>query len=153
MRCRSYRPCPDNGSGDSPRPPFLTEFVNHIGESSLVEVVYHLFGGALAARIHAHVERPFRLKTESAGCVGDLQGADSQIGQQAVSARRPDSASHFGIRSVDQLDLRHLVAKFGCERVDTLARQLQRRRILIEANQTSLWAEALCDFVRMTAQP
>src|SRR5215472_17727647 len=26
LLCES-RPCPDNGSGDSPRPPFLTEFV------------------------------------------------------------------------------------------------------------------------------
>src|SRR6266545_3869552 len=40
LRC-AYRPRPDNGSGDSPRPPFLTEFVNHIGKLALVEVVYH----------------------------------------------------------------------------------------------------------------
>src|SRR5437868_12531392 len=122
MCCRSYRPCPDNGSGDSPRPPFLTEFVNHTGESSLVEVVYHLIGGALTARVHAHIERPFRLKTESACCVGELHGADSQIGNQTVCACRLDSPSHFGIRSVNQLDLRSLAAKFDCETVETLAR-------------------------------
>src|SRR5690348_8138770 len=153
MSCRSYRPCPDNGSGDSPRPPFLTEFVNHIGESSLVDAVYHLIGAALAARVHAHVERPFRLKTESACCVGELHGADSQIGQQTVCARRLDSLPDLGIRIVDQLDLRRLASEFGCETVETLARQLQRRRILIEANQTSLWAEATCDFVRVAAKP
>src|SRR5689334_24913495 len=93
MSCGSYRPCPDNGSGDSPRPPFLTEFVNHIGESSLVEAAYHLIGGTLAARVHAHIERPFRLKTESACCVGGLHGADSQIGRRLVgvclSIQRP----------------------------------------------------------------
>src|SRR2546423_3812691 len=148
MSCRSYRPCPDNGSGDSPRPPFLTEFVNHIGETSLVEVVYHLIGGALAARVHAHVQRPLRLKTESACCVGELQRADSQIGQPAICAHRPNPGSHFGVRNVNQRDLRSLTAKFGCEIRQALARQLQRYRILIEANQMTLWAEAPCEFVR-----
>ena len=61
----AYRPRPDNGSGDSPRPPFVTEFVNHIGKLTLVEVVYHLFGGELGLRIHSHVESSFRLKTET----------------------------------------------------------------------------------------
>src|SRR5256885_15361350 len=42
-----YRTRPDNGSGDSPRPPFLTEFVNHIGEVFFVHAIYHLIGGAL----------------------------------------------------------------------------------------------------------
>src|SRR5882762_10344535 len=72
---RSYRPRPDNGSGDSPRPPFLSEFVNHIGKLSLVEVVYHLFGGTLRPRVHPHVERSIRLKTKSACRVGELQAA------------------------------------------------------------------------------
>src|SRR5690242_2322637 len=152
MSCRSYRPCPDNGSGDSPRPPFLTEFVNHIGESSLVDAVYHLIGSALAARIHAHVERPFRLKTESACCVGELHGADSQVGQQTVCARRFDALPDLGIRIVDQLDARRRGSKLSRQTIETLPRQLQRRRILIEANQTSLWAEALCDFVRVAAK-
>src|SRR5438270_13692410 len=146
MCCRSYRPCPDNGSGDSPRPPFLTEFVNHIGETSLVDVVYHLIGGALAARVHAHIERPFRLKAESACCVGELHGADSQIGNQTVCASPLDSLSHFRIRSMNQRDFWHLAAKLGCETVEALARQLQSRGILIEANQMTLWAEAPCDF-------
>src|SRR5437016_10358988 len=57
LRSRQYRPRPDDGSGDSPRPPFLTEFVNHIGKLTLVEVVYHLFGGQLGLRVHPHVER------------------------------------------------------------------------------------------------
>src|SRR5579864_8113072 len=146
MSGRSYRPCPDNGSGDSPRPPFLTEFVNHIGETALVEVVYHLIGGKLAAHVHAHIERSFRLKTESACCVGKLQGADSQIGQQAVCAPSLDSLADCGVGGVDQLDLRHLAAKFGREIVQAPARQLERRGVLIEANQTSLWAEAPCEF-------
>src|SRR5215469_1156760 len=62
---RSYRPRPDNGSGDSPRPPFLTEFVNHISKLALTHAIYHLFGGKLGLWVHPHVERSFRLKTES----------------------------------------------------------------------------------------
>src|SRR6267154_2194124 len=85
---RSYRPRPANGSGDSPRPPFLSEFVNHIGKLSLVEVVYHLFGGSLATRVHPHVQRSIRLKTKSAPCIVELQTADSDIGQNPVDAPR-----------------------------------------------------------------
>src|SRR5580704_10481256 len=85
---RSYRPRPANGSGDSPRPPFLSEFVNHIGKLSLVEVVYHLFGDTLALRVHPHVERSIRLKTKSARRVVQLQAAYSDVGQDAVNCRR-----------------------------------------------------------------
>src|SRR5579884_512084 len=84
----AYRPRPANGSGDSPRPPFLSEFVNHIGKLSLVEVVYHLFGGTLGVRVHSHVERSFRLKTESARGVVELQAADSNVGQDPVNGPR-----------------------------------------------------------------
>src|ERR1700690_1375939 len=101
----SYRPRPANGSGDSPRPPFLSEFVNHIGKLSLVEVVYHLFGATLAARVHPHVERPIRLKTKSARRIVELQTAHSDVGQQAVGYR----ASGFGQackRRLPQLDAR-----------------------------------------------
>src|ERR1700726_2051513 len=84
---RSCRPRPANGSGDSPRPPFLSEFVNHIGKLALVEVVYHLFGGTLTLRVHLHVERSSRLKTKSAYGTGKLQGADANVGQQPVHGR------------------------------------------------------------------
>src|ERR1700739_436788 len=84
MGGRCYRPRADNGSGDSPRPPFLSEFVNHIGKLALVEVVYHLFGGTLGPRVHPHVERSLRLKPESARCIVQLQTADSDICKQAV---------------------------------------------------------------------
>src|SRR5271166_2629386 len=87
---RSYRPRPANGSGDSPRPPFLSEFVNHIGKLTLVEVVYHLFGGALGMRVHSHVERSFRLKTESACGIGKLQAANADVGQQTVGPQTSD---------------------------------------------------------------
>src|SRR6266567_4376392 len=87
---RSYRPRPANGSGDSPRPPFLSEFVNHIGKLSLVEVVYHLFGGSLALRVHPHVERSFRLKTKSARRIVQLQAAHSDVCEQAVSPQTSD---------------------------------------------------------------
>jgi hypothetical protein len=84
---RSYRPRPANGSGDSPRPPFLSEFVNHIGKLALVEVVYHLFGGTLRPRVHPHVERSIRLKTKSARRIVKLQAAHSDVGQDAVDGR------------------------------------------------------------------
>src|SRR6266446_1102790 len=100
---RSYRPRPDNGSGDSPRPPFLSEFVNHIGKLALVEVVYHLFGGTLRPRVHPHVERSIRLKTESACCIGKLQTADAEVGQQTVDGRWSLVVRQFGKRSVSQL--------------------------------------------------
>src|SRR6266849_589018 len=85
LRGSAYRPRPDNGSGDSPRPPFLTEFVNQIGKLTLVELVYHLFGGQLGLRVHPHVERSFRLKTESPRRVLQLQAAHAEISQQSVS--------------------------------------------------------------------
>src|ERR1700722_7758489 len=84
MCSSAYRPRPDNGSGDSPRPPFLSEFVKHIGKLALVEVVYHLFGGTLIVRVHPHVERSIRLKTKSACGIGKLQTADADVGKQAV---------------------------------------------------------------------
>src|SRR5271169_722058 len=93
---RSYRPRPANGSGDSPRPPFLSEFVNHIGKLSLVEVVYHLFGGSLATRVHPHVERSIRLKTESARAVVKLQAANPNIRQQTVDGRWSLALGHLG---------------------------------------------------------
>src|SRR6266851_1567289 len=106
---RSYRPRPDNGSGDSPRPPFLSEFVNHIGKLSLVEVVYHLFGGSLRPRVHPHVERSIRLKTESACGIGKLQTADAKIGENAVNlvvGRWSLVVRQLGKRSMPQLNCR-----------------------------------------------
>src|SRR5437763_13483767 len=96
----TYRPRSDNGSGDSPRPPFLTEFVNHIREVFFAHVVYHLFGGALFIRVHPHVERPFRLKTESAGRITELQRAHTQVGEQSVCAGSRNALSEFGIRTL-----------------------------------------------------
>src|SRR6266576_1330618 len=96
----AYRPRPDNGSGDSPRPPFLTEFVNHIGKLALVEVVYHLFGGLARHRIHPHVERSFRLKTKSAGRIPELQAAYSQVRDDAVDGRWSLVVSEVRKRSV-----------------------------------------------------
>src|SRR5580692_7614772 len=97
---RSYRPRPANGSGDSPRPPFLSEFVNHIGKLSLVEVVYHLFGGTLAMRVHPHVERSIRLKTESARRIIELQAAHSNVGQDAVRKLGLEPFPDFGKRGL-----------------------------------------------------
>src|SRR5271163_234130 len=102
---RSYRPRPANGSGDSPRPPFLSEFVNHIGKLSLVEVVYHLFGGSIALRVHPHVERSIRLKTKSARRIAQLQAANSDVCEQAVSPQTSD-LGQTRKRPVHQRDLR-----------------------------------------------
>src|SRR5579864_2680892 len=104
MSGRTYRPRPDNGSGDSPRPPFLTEFVNQIGEMLFVEPIYHLIGGALAVRVHPHVERPIRLKAESAVPALELQGADAEVGQDAVRRKRMEPSAEIGERAVQQRD-------------------------------------------------
>src|SRR5580698_3893530 len=159
---RSYRPRPANGSGDSPRPPFLSEFVNHIGKLSLVEVVYHLFGGTLALRVHPHVERPFRLKTKSARRVIKLQAADANVCEQAVGPQTSD-LSQTRKRTMHQRDLWpvgsrlsasgfriYLSPEAGSRKPE--ARNFQRCRILIEANQMSRCAEAFCDFVTVPAQ-
>src|SRR3974390_3678254 len=82
LRSGGSRPRPNNGSGDSPRPPFLTEFVNRIGELALVEAVYHLFGGLPRLRIHSHIQGPVRLKTKSAPGVLPLHGAETTTRQQ-----------------------------------------------------------------------
>src|ERR1700733_2846238 len=102
---RSYRPRPANGSGDSPRPPFLSEFVNHIGKLSLVEVVYHLFGGTLAMRVHSHVERSIRLKTKSARRIIQLQAAHSDVGQDPVDRPRLVPLCNLRKGPVQQRDL------------------------------------------------
>src|ERR1700676_5317754 len=102
---RSYRPRPANGSGDSPRPPFLSEFVNHIGKLSLVEVVYHLFGATLRPRVHPHVERSIRLKTKSARRIVQLQATHSNVCKQAVSPQTLD-LGQTRKRSIEQCDLR-----------------------------------------------
>src|ERR1700752_4915487 len=99
---RSYRPRPANGSGDSPRPPFLSEFVNHVGKLSLVEVVYHLFGGTLRMRVHPHIERSIRLKTESARRIVQLQAAHSDVGQKTVDGRWSLALGHLGEGKMQQ---------------------------------------------------
>src|ERR1700687_696842 len=105
MSGRSYRPRPDNGSGDSPRPPFLSEFVNHIGKLSLVEVVYHLFGGTLRPRVHPHVERSVRLKTKSARRIVQLQAAYADVGQDSVHTAGLLPFRNLGERAMQQRDL------------------------------------------------
>src|ERR1700756_2162540 len=145
---RSYRPRPANGSGDSPRPPFLSEFVNHIGKLSLVEVVYHLFGGTLGVRVHPHIERSFRLKTESAHGVVELQAAHTDVGQDAVDCCCLLTLRNLCEGSMQQRDLRPIRAL----RCQLLACYLQRCRILIEPNQMSRCAEAFCDFVTVPAK-
>src|SRR5215470_17800586 len=104
----SYRPRPDNGSGDSPRPPFLTEFVNHIGKLALAEVVYHLIGGHSRLRIHPHVQGSIRLKAESSRRIPELQIAHAEVGQQAVGDRRSIRNSRKG--TVSQLHARPVIA-------------------------------------------
>src|SRR5271165_7091789 len=150
---RSYRPRPANGSGDSPRPPFLSEFVNHIGKLSLVEVVYHLFGGTLATRVHPHVERSIRLKTKSARRIVQLQAAHANVGQDAVDCCCLHALRNLCEGSMQQRDRWPVV--FGLTVAlwrKLFARDSERCRILIEANQMSRCAEAFCDFVTVPAQ-
>src|ERR1700734_3099774 len=156
---RSYRPRPDNGSGDSPRPPFLSEFVNHIGKLALVEVVYHLFGGTLRPRVHPHVERSIRLKTKSARRITELQTAYADIGQDAVRKVLAEPLSDFGERALQQRDLgrvgscrRDAGATFRLGWRQLFLRKAQRRWVFIEPNQMSRCAEAFCDFVTVSAQ-
>ena len=54
---------------------------------------------------------------------------------------------------MNERNLGHLAAKLDCESLQTPPRLSQRYRILIEANQTSLSAEAPCDFVGVAAKP
>src|ERR1051326_6069953 len=147
MSGRSHRPRPNNGSGDSPRPPFLTEFVNQIRESDLVHPIYRLIGGALFARVHPHVEWTLRLKTESPLGVAELQRAQPQVGQDAI-ARSGCQFRDFAEAALPQLDLRPVVFF----RRQTLAGDCQRARILIEANQTTLSAEASCQCETVAAR-
>ncbi len=79
----------------TPRPPFLTEFVNQIGKLTLVELVYHLFGGRLRLRIHSHVERSVRLKTKAARGISKLKTAYAQVSQYPVLGR-----SSFVVRQI-----------------------------------------------------
>src|SRR6266487_3889512 len=143
-----YRPRPANGSGDSPRPPFLSEFVNHIGKLTLVEVVYHLFGGTLATRVHPHIERSIRLKAESARRIVELQAAYADVGQDPVHAARLLPFRNFRERAVQQRYFRPV----WLMRCELFARDRERCRIFIEANQMSRCAEAVCDFVTVPAE-
>src|SRR5258706_15372264 len=151
MSGRSYRPRPYNGSGDSPRPPFLTEFVNQISELALVEPIYRLIGGALRAGVHPHVEGPLRLKTESPFRILELHRAQSQVGQQTVG-RFGLAVRHLRKASLLQLDLRPVALKLRFRLQQTLTGDCQRARIFIEPNQTTLCAEAFCYFVAVSAQ-
>src|SRR5579864_7138446 len=150
---RPYRPRPANGSGDSPRPPFLSEFVNHIGKLSLVEVVYHLFGGTLRVRIHPHIKRPFRLKTESARGIVQLQAADAEVGEYAVR-RQSSVVNQTREGTIQQGDLWPVLANSRRPRTDDqfFPCDFQRSRALIEPNQMSRCAEAFCDFVTVPAK-
>jgi len=151
MSGSSYRPRADNGSGDSPRPPFLTEFVNQIGEIALVELVYHLIGGTLAVRVHPHVERSFRLKAESARRFTQLQRAQADVGQHPVHAVRWHGAADGGKAAVQQGHLRPVRREFRGWTDEALARQFERVRVLIEGDQTTLCAQASCDFQAVSA--
>src|SRR6266404_5137860 len=107
----TYRPRPDNGSGDSPRPPFLTEFVNHIREVFFVHAIYHLIGGTLSMRVHPHIERSFRLKTKTSCGVFQLHAACAQIGEQPVQTCGRYSLAYFGKACVQQRDPWPLILK------------------------------------------
>jgi len=67
-----------NGSGDSPRPPFLSVLVNEVSSSRCVCLIHHLFGGDSRSRIHTHVDGPVRLKTKSSVRFVELKACSLQ---------------------------------------------------------------------------
>ena len=109
--CR--RSPPNNGSGDSPRPPFLSVFVNEVCELVFVRLIHHLCGGHSLARILTHIQRAIRRKTESPVRFVELQAAGAEVGEQAVERCRrnvlPDGTEGFA----DQRDLRSLGAQLS----------------------------------------
>src|SRR6201999_2798622 len=82
--CSRNRPGPNNGSGDSPRPPFLSEFVNQVGEFVFVFLIYHLLGRLTLARIHPHIKRAIGPKTKSSVRLVQLQTAYAKISKQSI---------------------------------------------------------------------
>src|SRR4051812_33631768 len=140
-----YRPRPYNGSGDSPRPPFLTEFVNHIREVFFAHVVYHLFGGALTLRIHPHIEWAFRLKTETPCGVFKLHGADADVCQQPVYRFVRNVLGYLSKARMQERDPWPVVFQLRWRLAQTPFCLFQGVGILIEPDQMTLCAEELCD--------
>ena len=100
-------------------------------------------------RVHAHVQRSFRLKTESARRIGQLQRAQAYIRQQAIGAIHRNAPPQLSEAGVDERDLRR---QFLWNRRQPPPRDSQRLQVFIEANQTTLWAEAPCDCFAVAAQ-
>src|SRR5712691_1237847 len=132
LRSRVDGPRPDNGSGDSPRPPFLTEFVNQVRECDLVNLIYHLFGGGPGLRIHSHVERSFRLKAKAPRWRVQLEAAYAEVCQQSVGRRRLEPLSYLRAGTMQQTHFRPTLPP-GRNQPD--AGLIQRRGIFIEPNQ------------------
>ena len=74
-------------------------------------LIHHLFGGRPGARIHAHIQRPVRLKTESSARLVELQAAHSEVGQQTIHRRRLHVLGDAAEGLADQRDLRRLAAQ------------------------------------------
>ncbi len=98
-------------------------------------------------------KRSFRLKTESALGIVQLQRAQSDIGQQAIREIRGKARADFGKARMQKRDLRPVVFQFLWRSAQTFAGDLQCVGVFIEGDQTTLSAEALCDFVTVPAQP
>ena len=105
------RPPSHNGSGDCPRPPFLTVFVNEIRQLALARLIHHLFGRGLGSRIHSHIQRPVRLKTKPSSRLIELQAAHAEVGQQAIGRSRRYVRGDAAERFADETHLRRLAAE------------------------------------------
>ena len=110
-------------------------------------MVYHLFGGQLGLRVHPHVERSFRLKTEASRGISKLQAAHSEIGENPIRNCGGKTPADFGKRCVQQRNLRPIsICRRDAGATEPFPRDFQRRRIFIEPNQMTRRAEAFCDF-------
>src|SRR6201996_8406825 len=153
FRCCRYRPRPHNSSGDSPRPPFLSEFVNQVGELFFVRLIYHLFGRQVAARIHPHVQRPIGPKTESSVRLIELQTADAEVCEQTIQRARSEDFSNLRERPADVLNYRHLRAKLLRNSCELCLRLAHRFGVAIEGDQLALGSEPPRNLDRMPSEP
>src|SRR5262244_2897243 len=85
-------PGPDNCSGDSLRPPFLSILVNQISELALPAPIYDFCGSESLVRIHAHIQRPLCLPTKTPLGGVNLHLGKSNVSQDAVHLRYAEPA-------------------------------------------------------------
>jgi len=152
LRRGCNRPPSHNGSGDCPRPPFLTVFVNEIRQLALARLIHHLFGGGLGSRIHSHIQRPVRLKTKPSSRLVELQAAYAEVGQQAIGRSRRYVRGDAAERIADETHLRRLAAELLANPREPGPGQLKRLGIALKADQASRRSQLPDDAFSMSRQ-